>query len=449
VVSGGADSLIDVRKPSAAPTDNAERLLLGHAHNVATLDVAPGGRFVVSGGWDGQARVWSTAGWETEFVLAGHEGHTVWAVLAYSDHVVVTGSADKNIRVFDLRRGREGEAEAVRTIATPDVVRALCRLPRDHRSGADIASASNDGVIRLWKVTGQQVGELHGHDNYIYSLAALPGGDIVSSGEDRTVRVWRDGQCVQTITHPAISVWAVAACTENGDIVSGASDGLVRVFTRSPERIAAAETLAQFDEAVRSSAIPKQQMEGINEEKLPGPAFLQTKSGTKEGQVQLIKKDNGSVTAHQWSMSMQTWVNVGTVVDAAGSSGKKVEYQGASYDFVFDVDIEEGKPPLKLPYNLAENPYERAMKFLGDNELPMTYLDEVTNFIVKNTKGATIGQTDTQGPDPFGTEGRYRPGDGGAGGEPPKKKTKYLPHDEYLSITQGKFERKHHPVAQL
>lgn len=125
------------------------------------------------------------------------------------------------------------------------------------------------------------------------------------------------------------------------------------------------------------------------------------------------------------------------MVDAAGSSGKKVAYNGQEYDYVFDVDIEDGKPPLKLPYNLSENPYERATKFLGDNELPLSYLDSVANFIVENTKGATIGQaSEAPAADPFGSESRYRPGDGTAA--PPKKK--YLPHAEYITLTQAKFE---------
>lgn len=130
----------------------------------------------------------------------------------------------------------------------------------------------------------------------------------------------------------------------------------------------------------------------------------------------------------------QEWIAVGTVVEGAGSTGKKAEYLGKEYDFVFDVDIEDGKPALKLPYNLSENPYERATKFLGDNELPLSYLDSVANFIVENTKGATMGQ-DSQpaSSDPFGTESRYRPGD-----ESGKKK--YLPHAEYISLTQAKFE---------
>lgn len=309
VVSGGKDTIIDVRKPSATPSDNAERLLIGHAHNVCTLDVSPNGTYLVSGGWDGQARVWSVGKWETEMLLEGHDGKSVWAVLAYDEQTVITGCADQMIRVYDLRAGAKagGECQPARTIYGSDVVRALCLVPRGHSSGADFASASNDGVIRLYKLDGSQVGELHGHESFIYCLTSLPTGELVSSGEDRTVRVWRDRTCVQTITHPAISVWSVAACQETGDVVTGASDGIARVFTRSEERIADAEALRQFEESVKASSIPQQQVGGINKEKLPGPEFLRTKSGTKDGQVQMIKEDDGSVTAHTWSTGESTF----------------------------------------------------------------------------------------------------------------------------------------------
>ena len=38
------------------------------------------------------------------------------------------------------------------------------------------------------------------------------------------------------------------------------------------------------------------------------------------------------------------------VVDAVGS-GRKQLYEGKEYDYVFDVDVQDGVPPLKLPYN--------------------------------------------------------------------------------------------------
>ncbi|POS77440.1 ubiquitin homeostasis protein lub1 [Diaporthe helianthi] len=436
IISGGKDTIIEVKKPSSSPSDNAERLLIGHAHNICALDVSPKGTYIVSGSWDKQAIVWQVGKWEPELRLAGHDA-SVWGALALDETTVVTGSADEKIHIYDLRSGAGGQVEPRSTIYTSNVVRAVCKVPKGHPTGADIASAHNDGVIRLWKLNGQSVGELHGHDSFVYSLAALPSGELVSSGEDRTIRVWRGLECAQTITLPAISVWSVAVSQQTGDIVSGSSDGIVRVFTRNADSIADAETLASFDDSVKASSIPAQQMGGINKEKLPGPEFLTSKDGTKEGQIQMINQPNGSVTAHQWSAGEGKWIEVGTVVDAVGSSGKKVEYMGKSYDYVFDVAIEDGAPALKLPYSLSQNPYEAASKFLSDNELPQTYLDQVTNFIVENTKGATIGQGSGPAVDEFGT-GRYQPGDDSASQAPPAKKS--LPQDKYLTIATAKFD---------
>lgn len=343
------------------------------------------------------------------------------------------GCADQIIRIFNT------SGTLLKSVKNSnDVVRALCKVPSSNSTGAQFASASNDGVIRLFTLEGQLLASLHGHESFIYSIAALPSGELVSSGEDRTVRVWNGTQCVQTITHPAISVWSVAVCNETGDIVTGASDRVARIFTRSSDRHATPEAVQLFEQAVKESAIPEQQVGKINKEKLPGPEFLKQKSGTKEGQVQMIQEADGSVTAHTWSSATQEWIAVGTVVDSAASSGRKTEYLGQDYDYVFDVDIEDGKPPLKLPYNVSQNPYEAATKFIQDNELPMSYLDQVANFITQNTQGATIGQSQEPAPagaDPWGTERRYRPGEPeDAQASVPESRPNVLPQKTYLSI---------------
>ncbi|KAI9862047.1 MAG: hypothetical protein M1824_001792 [Vezdaea acicularis] len=449
IISGGKDTIIDVRQPSKSPEDNAEALLLGHSHNICALDVDPSHKYIVSGSWDGSGRVWGIGKWETKAVLEGHEG-SVWAVLAWDKDVIITGCADKLIRIFT------STGELVRKIrGASDVIRALCRIPPDHPNGAQFASASNDGVISLWTLDGRRVGQLLGHESFIYSLTSLSSGEIVSSGEDRTVRIWSGNHCIQTITHPALSVWCVAGCPENGDIITGASDRIVRIFSRAGSRQAHADTIKAFDDSVKSSSIPQQQVGEVNKEKLPGPDFLIQKSGTKEGQVQMIKEANGAITAHQWSMGGQQWVNVGTVVDGVGSSGKKAEYLGQDYDYVFDVDISEGQPALKLPYNLSQNPYEVATKFIQDNELPMTYLDQVANFITTNTQGASIGRQEGNAPpgsDPWGTESRYRPGDAFSTSQPPQSSTarsKVLPQTTYLSIKQATLKTIQKKLEQL
>jgi len=232
IVSAGKDTIIDVRPPGRSPSDNAERLLIGHANNICALDVGANGTTIVSGGWDAQARLWDLEKGECTTEFKGHEA-AVWAVLAYDEETIITGCADKAIRIFSPT------GKLLKSISgLPDVVRTLCKLPSDHPTGAALASAGNDQVIRLWTRDGVEILQLHGHEAFIYSLAVLPNGDLVSSSEDRTVRIWRGQECIQTITHPAISVWSVAVCPESGDIVTGASDKIVRVFTRDPERTA-------------------------------------------------------------------------------------------------------------------------------------------------------------------------------------------------------------------
>ncbi|TKA73392.1 hypothetical protein B0A49_06805 [Cryomyces minteri] len=443
IVSGGKDTIIEVRQPGKAPEENAEGLLLGHAGNVCALDASEDGKTIVSGSWDTSARVWELGKWENSTVLEGHEA-SVWAVLAYDRETIITGCADKLIRVF------HPSGKRIRTInGSSDVVRALCKLNSNHPSGAQFASAGNDAVVRLWTLDGTEVAQLHGHENFIYSLACLPNGDLVSSSEDRTVRVWRGDQCIQTITHPAISVWSVAACKSNGDIVTGASDRIVRVFSRDLERQGEPATIQAFEDSVKASSIPQQALGdgAVNKEQLPGPDFIAQKSGTKEGQVQMIKESNGNVSAYSWSTAANQWLLVGTVVDAAGSSGRKVRYQGKDFDYVFDVDIEDGKPPLKLPFNVSQNPYEAASKFIADNELPVTYLEQVANFIVTNTQGATLGaaagpQAQAPGSDPWGSESRYRPGEVNAPAPPvATSRPRALPQTQYLSIASAALDK--------
>lgn len=131
-----------------------------------------------------------------------------------------------------------------------------------------------------------------------------------------------------------------------------------------------------------------------------------------------IMCQSGNIFPHtlQWDANNNAWQKIGEVVDAVGSSRKQL-YEGKEYDHVFDVDIKDGAPPLKLPYNangkqkhccplacvdvFAENPYQAAHRFLGRNDLPLTYLDEVAKFIEKNTSAVSIGTSNEQYVDPY------------------------------------------------
>ena len=90
--------MVEVREPGRPPDADAERLLIGHAHNICSLDVSPDGTWIVSGSWDASARVWSIGKWETLAVLENHEA-SVWSVLAYDKDTIITGISSKDRRV--------------------------------------------------------------------------------------------------------------------------------------------------------------------------------------------------------------------------------------------------------------------------------------------------------------------------------------------------------------
>ncbi|KAK4561421.1 WD repeat protein Lub1 [Recurvomyces mirabilis] len=446
VAAGGRETFVFVKHIGSPPDADPHRLLIGHAGNVTCLAFTQDGSKVISGGWDSQVFVWDIEAGNVVAELKGH-GAPVWGVMMYDEKFILTACADKMIRLFDVN------GKSLATIkGHTDVVRCFCRVPTGHWSGAAFASAGNDEIIRLWTLDGTAMGELHGHEGYIYSLAILPNGDIVSSSEDRTVRIWRDGKCIQTITHPAISLWAVAACSETGDIVTGASDKIIRIFSRDQGRQADAETIRNFTESNRMYAIPAEtasQGQPFQKENLPGPEALHSQTGERDGQQLFIRENDGSVTAHLWSSSTSQWNLIGTVVSGEGSGGEKKSHEGKEYDYVFDIDIEDGKPPLKLPYNSTESPWDAAKRFLERNELPMSYYEQVANWISDNTKGTRIGQSSQPPPpqqDPWGTERRYRPGDAGDGSTSGQKK---LPQRSFVTILEGNAQNAISKITEL
>ncbi|KAG1823274.1 WD40-repeat-containing domain protein [Suillus variegatus] len=387
-VVGGQDTVVNIFALGPAQKEDPEYSLVGHTDNVCALDISQSGT-IISGSWDKTAKVWKQ--FQLVYDLKGHQ-QAVWGVIAIDDEQFLTASADKTIKYWvqhKMMRTYEGHKDAVRGLTLiPDI---------------GFASCSNDSEIRVWTMQGDVVYTLSGHTSFVYSLSVLPNGGIVSGGEDRSVRVWRDGECVQMIIHPAISVWAVSTMP-NGDIVSGCSDGIVRVFSESEDRWASAAELKALEDHIASQTISSQQVGDVKKTDLPGPDAL-LHPGKKPGEVRMIR--NGDlVEAHQWDSATSNWQKVGDVVDAVGS-GRKQLFNGKEYDYVFDVDVQEGAPPLKLPFNVSENPYAAAQRFLEQNDLSLNYIDEVVKFIEKNTAGVNLGASNEY-VDPYTGASRYQ-----------------------------------------
>ncbi|KYQ91773.1 hypothetical protein DLAC_07565 [Tieghemostelium lacteum] len=386
--------------------------LIGHSDSISTLGSTQEGQ-ILSGSWDKTIKIWE--GNECVSTLTGHEA-AVWSVLSLPNGDIVSASADKTIKIWRKDANNAKVWKVYKTLTEhKDCVRGLALVPE-----LGFLSCANDGLLMVWTFEGELIHELRdqtGQSSFVYQVAVVPGVGFASVGEDRTLRIWKDSECIQTITHPS-GVWCVAV-HPNGDLVTGCADGVARVWTRAPSRFADPDTVQAFEDQLGAQTIQSDNVGDIKLNELPDLTALE-QPGKKDGELKVVK--NGKTAeAHQWSSTELKWVKIGEVVDSnASKSSNRGVLQGKEYDYIFDIDVNDGTP-FKLGYNIGENPYEVAQNFLLSNDLNQEFLDQVAQFIIKNTNQQNMVFPATpivNSGDPFTGANRYIPG-GGSGSVPP------------------------------
>jgi len=404
--------------------------LVGHASNVCSLRAFHSAYFA-SSSWDGTVRIWKQ--WECVATLAGHT-QSVWSVLPVDADRVLSASADKTVRLWSIASPTEA---VVRWDGALQAVRDLALL-----QDGTFVSAGNDGHLRSHSFDGSHT-TLATVPAFVYSLAVLPSGELASSGEDRCLRIWHGASLQQVLAVPALSVWCVHTLS-NGDVVCGASDGCLYWFTRDPKRHASAAQMAAYREHVQTQSLSASEVQDART--VDAPEALQS-PGSLEGEVLLLRQ--GSCTErYQWSTHTRTWQPTGVVSESAAPS-KKTTWNGKEYDYVFDVDIADGAPTLKLGYNVSENPYVTASRFLEENDLPASFLDQVVRFLEKNTESVNV--TPQIPADPYTGTGRYVPDAPSdlAPAAPAPAGLRVLPQRAYQSFTHIQLGAAHAKILDV
>ncbi|KAJ6692635.1 PHOSPHOLIPASE A-2-ACTIVATING PROTEIN [Salix purpurea] len=198
------------------------------------------------------------------------------------------------------------------------------------------------------------------------------------------------------------------------------------------------QTLTLYVSQLSQYKLSRKRVGGLKLEDLPGLEALQI-PGTTDGQTKVIREgDNG--VAYAWDLREQKWDKIGEVVDGPEDGMKLPVLDGFEYDYVFDVDIGDGEPIRKLPYNRSDNPYDTADKWLLKENLPLTYRQQIVEFILQNSGQGGVA-LDSSFRDPYTGANAYIPGGSSSMSVVSAKPTfKHIPKKGMLVFDVAQFD---------
>jgi phospholipase A-2-activating protein len=200
---------------------------------------------LISGSWDGTARLWDLINSCNTATYRGHENGV--HVLPIGNGLLVTVSTGEQVdnkpanfrtRIWSMVSGKQ--------VCDPiqdhgGSIRSIFPIP-----GIGFGTTSNDGTVLYRAVPdGHPVAMVEhrpkdgsdGYPPFILDGTALilPNNEIAvaSCGEDGSVMIWREATFSQSIPHPAC-VWSISSLDTGGqssELVTACHDGYIRIFS--------------------------------------------------------------------------------------------------------------------------------------------------------------------------------------------------------------------------
>ncbi|MGW8881896.1 WD40 repeat domain-containing protein [Streptomyces sp. NPDC055663] len=213
-------------------------ILTGHTRRVRVVATSSveGRPVVVTGSDDKTVRVWDLATGKSlgEPFLHGSEVLAVAVGVVNGLPVAVTGSEDGAVRVWDVATGEPSGEALIGHTSRVDVVSVLSGTP------LAVTGSADDETVLVWDLaTGEEIdGLFTGHDDWVRAVAVTveDGWVLTITGNDEGVaRVWRwdvrdswrEGQILTRHDGP---VHAVAVADGSSLAVTGSRDGSVQVW---------------------------------------------------------------------------------------------------------------------------------------------------------------------------------------------------------------------------
>ena len=229
-------------------------LSLSLSSKVSSVAMSADGKRVISGSYDGTARVWD-ADTGKELATLSHE-ESVWSVAMSADGKrVISRSNDGTARLWDADTGKELASLAHESEVTSVAMSA---------DGKRVISGSEDRTVRVWDAdTGEELARLS-HESPVTSVAlSTDGKRAISGSTDGTARLWDadTGEELARLSHES-PVTSVALSIDGKRAISGSKDGTARLWDADTEEELASLSHESWVTSVAMSADSKRVISG-------------------------------------------------------------------------------------------------------------------------------------------------------------------------------------------